>query len=387
MTTTMTPKTKRTIALAAQVLLLAYGMYFLPSISHLVVMVLVAAIPWFVMSYRKPTSEPENAASSFTQTTSKSTQIDQVHSVMKEALPGVSDPLDKQHQIIEESVETLNNSFFSLQKVGEDQSAISTNLVDGLLANKDSEYDLTSVLPKVERIISEFVNTLVNISEKSISAVHSIHDMSDKLDSVFRLLDQVKGLSEQTNLLALNAAIEAARAGEAGRGFAVVAQEVRNLSLKAAELNSEIEREINVAQQTVKEANDTVGEMASIDMTSAIESKEQVDHMLSGVHQVNIEIEQEVQKIRSLGDQLHVHVGDGIRALQFADIVVQQGDYARLSIGYLMEVADALEEHSREALPSDELIEKLQDILGRSKNRSGPAANQSSIDEGEVELF
>ncbi|MGY3572387.1 methyl-accepting chemotaxis protein [Vibrio paucivorans] len=386
MTTTMTPKTKRTIALAAQVLLLAYGMYFLPSISHLVVMVLVAAIPWFAMSYRKPTSEPENAASSFTQTT-KSTPIDQVHSVMKEALPGVSDPLDKQHQIIEESVETLNNSFFSLQKVGEDQSAISTNLVDGLLANKDSEYDLTSVLPKVERIISEFVNTLVNISEKSISAVHSIHDMSDKLDSVFRLLDQVKGLSEQTNLLALNAAIEAARAGEAGRGFAVVAQEVRNLSLKAAELNSEIEREINVAQQTVKEANDTVGEMASIDMTSAIESKEQVDHMLSGVHQVNIEIEQEVQKIRSLGDRLHVHVGDGIRALQFADIVVQQGDYARLSIGYLMEVADALEEHSREALSSDELIEQLQDILGRSKNRSGPAANQSSIDEGEVELF
>ncbi|MBF4259938.1 methyl-accepting chemotaxis protein, partial [Vibrio anguillarum] len=81
--------------------------------------------------------------------------------------------------------------------------------------------------------------------------------------------------------------IEAARAGEAGRGFAVVAQEVRDLSVKARTLNTQIESEINVAQQTVQRANKTVGEMASIDMTHVIESKEKVDHMLRGVQQVN----------------------------------------------------------------------------------------------------
>ena len=95
------------------------------------------------------------------------------------------------------------------------------------LANKNDAYDITQVLPKTEAIIRQFVDTLITVSEKSISAVHSIHDMSDKLNTVFKLLAQVRGLSEQTNLLALNAAIEAARAGDAGRGFAVVAQEVR----------------------------------------------------------------------------------------------------------------------------------------------------------------
>lgn len=90
----------------------------------------------------------------------------------------------------------------------------------------------------------------------------------------FKLLNQVRSLSEQTNLLALNAAIEAARAGEAGRGFAVVAQEVRNLSIQAANLNTQIETEMKVAQDTVDIANRTVGEMASFDMTQAIESKE-----------------------------------------------------------------------------------------------------------------
>ncbi|PMK01188.1 methyl-accepting chemotaxis protein [Vibrio sp. 10N.261.55.A7] len=376
----LSKKSKQLIALTIQVTLIVYGMYQSQNLLHLALMLAVAAIPWLVLTAKDP--EP--------QTLEESGQPDLPHMIteelkliLKDGIPKVADPLERQHKIIDESVETLNNSFFSLQKVSEEQSTISGSLVDGLLANQDSEYDLTSVLPKIETIISEFVDTLVNISEKSISAVHSIHDMSDKLATVFKLLDQVKGLSEQTNLLALNAAIEAARAGEAGRGFAVVAQEVRNLSKQAETLNSEIEREINIAQNTVKEANTTVGEMASIDMTTAIESKEQVDEMLTGVHQVNIEIEQEVQKIRQLGDQLHGHVGDGVRALQFADIVMQQGDYAKESMEYLMEVVNALEGHESDS----ELKEALTDILQRSKRRSAPAASQSSIDEGEVELF
>ncbi|MBF4317787.1 methyl-accepting chemotaxis protein, partial [Vibrio anguillarum] len=91
--------------------------------------------------------------------------------------------------------------------------------------------------------------------------------------------------------------------------------------------NTQIESEINVAQQTVQQANKTVGDMASIDMTHVIESKQNVDHMLRGVQQVNIEIEQEVQKIQELGQELTQQVSNGVRALQFADIVVQQSDY------------------------------------------------------------
>ncbi|HCJ6893210.1 TPA: methyl-accepting chemotaxis protein, partial [Vibrio cholerae] len=200
--------------------------------------------------------------------------------VLKENIQRVAEPLEKQRLIINSSAETLNNSFFGLQRVSEEQSSVSTQLVDNLMANQGSEFDLMQVLPKTEAIIQQFVQILVDVSEKSISAVHSIHDMSQKLDMVFKLLNQVRSLSEQTNLLALNAAIEAARAGEAGRGFAVVAQEVRNLSIQAANLNTQIETEMKVAQDTVDIANRTVGEMASFDMTQAIEPKEKVDYML-----------------------------------------------------------------------------------------------------------
>ncbi|ENM3887280.1 methyl-accepting chemotaxis protein [Vibrio cholerae] len=307
--------------------------------------------------------------------------------VLKENIQRVAEPLEKQRLIINSSAETLNNSFFGLQRVSEEQSSVSTQLVDNLMANQGSEFDLMQVLPKTEAIIQQFVQVLVDVSEKSISAVHSIHDMSQKLDMVFKLLNQVRSLSEQTNLLALNAAIEAARAGEAGRGFAVVAQEVRNLSIQAANLNTQIETEMKVAQDTVDIANRTVGEMASFDMTQAIESKEKIDYMLRGVQQLNTEIEQEVNKLQRLGQQLTQQVREGTRALQFTDIVYQQGEYALGSITFLQEASGLLKAVQSNSRNVQQLIENIEELQERSRNRGGLAANQHSIDEGEVELF
>ncbi|MBD1566128.1 methyl-accepting chemotaxis protein [Vibrio sp. SA48] len=387
---TITQKAKYILALVVQISALLVAMLYSDLSWHIGVWILAAFIPWFIL----PLSLKSNSKlSSSSPTVQGNTSLDsmkyiqQIEQLFTETLPKVSEPLAMQRTVIDESIETLNDSFFGLQSVSEKQSLISSTLVNNLLANQGSEYDLTTVLPRTEAIIDNFVQTLIDISEKSISAVHSIHDMSEKLDTVFKLLAQVRGLSEQTNLLALNAAIEAARAGEAGRGFAVVAQEVRELSVKARALNGKIESEINVALQTVQQANQTVGDMASIDMAHVIESKEKVDHMLRGVQQINTEIEQEVQKIQELGYELTTQVGNGVRSLQFADIVVQQGEYAQTSIMYMQESIELLKAVHSQNMSKDLLAEQLQQLTERLRNRNAPAANQTSMDEGDVELF
>lgn len=380
-------KTRYFIAVGLQVLLLSIAVSMSSSIVHVALIVLAAAIPWIVMPKQMNQSEPSEQASITSEITQSGGKPDQVYPLLNVLSQQLRDPLDHQRSVVDESVETLNESYFELQKLAEQQNQITAELVENLLGNRDSNSDISQVLPKTEAIIRQFVDTLVDVSEKSISAVHSIHDMSDKLDAVFRLLEQVRGLSEQTNLLALNAAIEAARAGDAGRGFAVVAQEVRNLSVKAEELNTQIESEISVAQQTVQEANKTVGEMASIDMTEAIESKEKVDEMLRGVQQVNVTVEQEVQKIRSSGDLLHAQVDNGIRALQFADIIVQQGDYAKQTVSYLEQFSELCQQWTNNKLELDDFTLALVELQAEIDNRGAPAASQESIDEGEVELF
>ncbi|ELX7504347.1 methyl-accepting chemotaxis protein [Vibrio fluvialis] len=383
---------KKGLILLVQLVLLGALLTQVHSAWLVIGMIAAAALPWLMLFVKQPESgnvsaPQKNVAKKAVVPAADNAQTEQLESVITLNLNRIRDPLQKQHRIIDESVETLNESFFGLQTVSEQQSAISSTLVNNLLANQNSEYSLTTVLPRTEAIINEYVSTLLNVSEKSTSAVTSIRDMSNKLDVVFKLLDQVRGLSEQTNLLALNAAIEAARAGEAGRGFAVVAQEVRNLSVKASELNSQIEKEIQIAQQTVKEANKTVGEMASIDMSHVEASKHKVDDMLHGVQQVNTEIEREVQKIQELGKALVKHVSDGVRSLQFADIVIQQGDYAQDSLNYLEEAVGLLGVLRRNTQELNEVTGQIQHLQERSSKRSAPAANQSCMDEGEVELF
>ncbi|MYM59332.1 methyl-accepting chemotaxis protein [Vibrio sp. OCN044] len=378
-------KNRYGIAIGIQLLLLSIGMTLSSSLAHVAVMILAAAVPWFVIP-RKQESQPEQQPSAKPVKDVQAAARD-VSKLIDQISQQLNEPLVLQNSIVSESVETLNASFFELQNLAENQNNIAESLVLKTLANKNDAYDITQVLPKTEAIIRQFVDTLITVSEKSISAVHSIHDMSDKLNTVFKLLAQVRGLSEQTNLLALNAAIEAARAGDAGRGFAVVAQEVRNLSVKAEELNSQIEKEINVAQNTVREANKTVGEMASIDMTEAIESKDKVDEMLHGVQKTNALVEQEVQKIKSIGDTLHSKVGDGIRALQFTDIIVQQGDYAKDSTAFLVQLKNTFEDYASDRIDGDGFNRAINDLKDNVCQRSAPAASQASIEEGEVEFF
>lgn len=383
----ITRKHKITAILIGQILLLLVIFQFGQIWWLGLIAICIGLLPWLAGGAPQPSIVTAQPTDDVRLSAEQQQALSLLEQVLKENIQRVAEPLEKQRLIINSSAETLNNSFFGLQRVSEEQSSVSTQLVDNLMANQGSEFDLMQVLPKTEAIIQQFVQILVDVSEKSISAVHSIHDMSQKLDMVFKLLNQVRSLSEQTNLLALNAAIEAARAGEAGRGFAVVAQEVRNLSIQAANLNTQIETEMKVAQDTVDIANRTVGEMASFDMTQAIESKEKVDYMLRGVQQLNTEIEQEVNKLQRLGQQLTQQVREGTRALQFTDIVYQQGEYALGSITFLQEASGLLKAVQSNSRNVQQLIENIEVLQERSRNRGGLAANQHSIDEGEVELF
>ncbi len=346
-----------------------------------VLITVIAFAPWLLIISTRQATGPKVIYQE------KEASIEEISRLLAEELPIIKESLDNQKKIMHESVETLNGSFFGMEDICKKQNSVVEQLVANLLANQDSDYSLTQVLPKTEDIINQYVEILVNMSDRSISAVHSIHDMSDKIDGVFNLLALVRGLSEQTNLLALNAAIEAARAGESGRGFAVVAQEVRNLSLKAEDLNSQIHKEINIAKETMEEARKTVGEIASIDMTIAIESKDQVDDMLHGVQQVNVEIQNEIEKVNSLGQQLEREVGDSIRALQFADIVVQQGEHAVNSVSALESLTDLFDHYYHHDIPLEDLIARIRELVENARNRGEAAAQQSSLDEGEVELF
>ena len=367
----------------------------------------VLAILWFVVEkfsgyHRNDLSGSENSKLLTLNSVLPSSYNSLVHKandIYDSEMTMISDDVDKMKSLVEDSSVVLQKSFFSLQTNIEHQ----TNLVQEVLAsiaddkiwayvgkNKDEPLTFNNFAIKTDEIIQHYIDLLIKVSEKSVHAVHSITDMNQHMEKMFKLLDDVQKLADQTNLLALNAAIEAARAGEIGRGFAVVADEVRSLSVASGQLNHQIREIVKEAKDRIAEVNSIVAEIAGLDLNEAIEGKTNVDSMIAEVNKINLSTRELVNKVSDDSQEISGGINDAVRALQFEDIVQQLGGHAALRIEHLRKVSALLGEIS-EDIPLDHLQNLIQqlDVLKESfkSDEIKKIVNQESMGHGEIELF
>jgi methyl-accepting chemotaxis protein len=234
------------------------------------------------------------------------------------------------------------------------------------------------------RILDDYVRLFLDVSSKSIQAVHKIQDMVKHLDGMFGLINEIRGIADQTNLLALNAAIEAARAGDAGRGFAVVADEVRKLSKDSNELNDEIRQKAQKAKETVTQVESVVGEIASMDMNLAIDAKGHLDSMLTELEKMNRTVSDGVAKGSQIGDAMQQEVSRAFAALQSADQISQMLRQVTICTEYLCSIQQALAVDER----GRNLEDGLDHTLKRLKTLSdAPDVRMGAASSGGIELY
>lgn len=227
-----------------------------------------------------------------------------------------------------------------------------------------------------------------------------IEKLSEGMEQMRPMVEDISAIADRTKLLALNAKIEAARAGEAGRGFSVVAEEVRNLSDQTHKLVGEIaDRITRVAEQALTEAENARQKMASnedaekfknmADSMSAVEGRfkaaaAHLEEIIQGVDGANRVIVEEVSIV--LGE------------IQFQDVLRQRLEQVNTGL-------DIQSEFARETLswlegkgesPTKRLdvhLDELQETYVMQEQRTthnmvlgveGPAAGASS---NKIELF
>ncbi|MFT7560071.1 MAG: methyl-accepting chemotaxis protein [Flavobacteriales bacterium] len=237
--------------------------------------------------------------------------------------------------LIEDSSMRLHTSFQGLSQSAQTGRDLMMDIVAQLSKGNDEhseDVSLKNFAHEVSRILDDYVVLFVDISDKSVQAVHKIKDMVKQLDDMFGLISDIRGIADQTNLLALNAAIEAARAGESGRGFAVVADEVRKLSQDSNNLSEQIREKAERAKSTVTGVEAVVGDIASLDMNIAIDAKGQVDGMLHELELVNEKVTLGVSKSAEVGEEINREVGAAFSALQSGDQIAQYA-HAIVEIG------------------------------------------------------
>jgi methyl-accepting chemotaxis protein len=309
------------------------------------------------------------------------------------------DELLKLKKIVADAVFTMSSSFNNLHQLTSGQSKVVQTLIsdlDGSRDKKDTGLTFQQFTDETDKVLGFFIDHILMISKQSMQLVGVINDVGVHMAQVEKLLTDVQKIADQTNLLALNAAIEAARAGEAGRGFAVVADEVRNLSKNSDKFSEEIKKVVTASKTNIQQAHSMIELMASKDMNIALRSKDKIDKMMEEIETINIKIATSISEVSMLTDRVESSVNDAVRGLQFEDMSRQLIECLQKNIQHFQVVSDEIAIGMGIFKTSDistwenqlhEGIDRLREIKQHWQNDSQVVVSQSSVEEGEIELF
>lgn len=209
----------------------------------------------------------------------------------------LSDILQTSH-VVRQSASTITNASTDVA----DQTSNNAASIEEIAASLEQMTASVQQSAEYTRQVHDSSNKTIaqaktnsEIVEKSVAAMNSIQEVSQKIDGITNLIDSI---AFQTNLLALNAAVEAARAGEHGRGFAVVAGEVRSLAGKSSDAAKEIKDLVVDVNEKVSSGSKLV-ESSSSGLADMIAEIQNVGEMIAEVSKSSVEQNAGISQINS----------------------------------------------------------------------------------------
>ena len=114
-----------------------------------------------------------------------------------------------------------------------------------LVANKTASEVQTGI-----NSLSENMQKMQQITEANMETISGIKALSEKINSIWDIVNIINSIADQTKIIAFNAELEASSAGEAGKNFHIVANEIRRLADGTMESTHEIKERITEIQHS-----------------------------------------------------------------------------------------------------------------------------------------
>ena len=313
----------------------------------------------------------------------------------------VKSDLSRVESLFRTAITKLITSFTDIDAQSKAQQKLALSITASKKTDVREDYGFEAFVKDASKSLQLFADSTVQNSKLGMELVDKMNDISDQIQDVQRILNEIEAIAKQTNLLALNAAIEAARAGETGRGFAVVADEVRNLSSHTNQFSQQIRNRISIVRQSVKDAEEVIHTMASQDMTFALQSKQHVEKTMQEIQEINDQVNRSVNELGTIANQIESDVNQAVISLQFQDLLAQLLGHITKRIETIVTMSQNITHAAEKTLPQETtsetvinweqlkqsykqvatVLQQIKDVTLQSPVR------QDGINTGEVELF
>lgn len=243
-------------------------------------------------------------------------------------------------QIADESAE-LNQISTLMHTASQDLSQATTEQAAAIEETVASSEEMASMLSQTAQHSNKSLHETEegrNESQRGLQVMHrlglameDIQHTNEKLESLVRLIDEIKSKTKvindivfETRLLSFNASIEAARAGVHGKGFAVVAEEVGKLATMSGKAADEIRTLLDSSTTEVAHIVRNTQEKVTVGKTVSTECQTAFQSMGDSLLKIN----ESVTKIASATKEQEVGIKQTNRAMAELDKVTNNNSQA-----------------------------------------------------------
>ena len=362
---------------------------------HAAVSVLAVILAWRVLHQaRQDRPQHTEAAGNGGGKSAVDSVLLQTHPDFASHFSGSNDDLTQIQALLADAIGKLLSSFDGMHQLiqAQQEAALSVRANTG----GNGDVSIQNSLGETSETLKTLVGSIVNNSKVGMELVDKMGTVSQQVQGILQVLGEIDAISKQTNLLSLNAAIEAARAGESGRGFAVVADEVRKLSARAEHFSQQIRGNVKQVHAAILDAEQSINQMASLDMEFALGSKSRLDSIMQRVQQSNMEMSEVIAKQGEISGKVNEVVGSAVTSLQFQDLVNQLLQHSRLRLDSMQEawriIGDlAQEEQSGKSTnngDADRVRQQIVEIFHKANQISQRnPVRQDGMQSGDIDLF